>query len=110
MQKHNNLVKKNTEHSDEYWPFLILDPNNINQHRIIIFSLSSEGCLFICSEFIFPSTEMALERCRETSTRPPNSFIIFRMFFSQFLKIPNILSYDVGKRSKISKFAWEAAS
>jgi len=53
---------------------------------------------------------MALERCRETSTRPPNSFIIFRMFFSQFLKIPNILSYDVGKRSKISKFAWEAAS
>ncbi|CAG8623072.1 12412_t:CDS:1 [Funneliformis caledonium] len=53
---------------------------------------------------------MALEICRENSARFPNSFIIFRTFFSRSLNISTISSFDVGKISVLAQSVWKVAS
>ncbi|CAI2180461.1 9469_t:CDS:1 [Funneliformis geosporum] len=102
MKHHNQELARN----HQFWPFLILDQN---KHWVIVFSLSSEG-LFVLSMFSFPSTRMTLEICRENSSRSPNSFIIFRTFFSRSLNIPTISSFDVGKISVLAQSVWNVAS
>src|SRR6266498_2798779 len=98
------------QNGHKYHPFLIHYQNNPNHLVVIIFS-SSERRSFVLSEFIFPSTNMVLEKCKRNSSLPPNSFIIFRTFFSSSISDSiSIPSYHVGERSKIAQSVWKVAS
>lgn len=99
----NNQENKN----HKYLPYLVRDFNYEGQYVIITFYLS-EGDFVVLSDFVFPTVEQVLKKCKKTAKRGPNSFIIFRMFFNQSVKY--IPPSDVGKISQIAKSVWEVVS
>jgi hypothetical protein len=101
--------RKNNNH--KYMSYLVKDYSLEDGQRLVITHYLSDGGKFdILSEFIFPTVDMVLKKCKKGAKRSPNSFIIFRMFFNQSIKIEDIPPSDVGGISRIAKAVWRVVS
>jgi hypothetical protein len=88
------------------WPVLIRDPRDPKQHLVVILYLSPEG--YMIWTFNIPTVKMVVEICNKDSTRSPNSFIIFRTFFSR--SVDHVPRHYVGVISNIARLIWIAAT